>query len=296
MGSFVDVSGRVVLSLVGADSLDFLQRISTNDVARLKPGENLQTILTNEKSRIIDIVGIVCLNEGRFLLVGQSRISGHLLSWIEKYILMEDIKINDVTSLFSQFLVFGTTVFPQKDFAQGLPQESTTYDETWGISRLFRVLTPRATELDVRQRLSEHGFLSVTNEAFEEFRILHGIPIVPNELSVLYNQLEANISSLVSWTKGCYIGQEVIARLDTYKKVQRYLVRMVMGEMPTSLPVPFFGRDGEAGTITSAVRIAAKGGCRGLGYLKTSQVLGAVDFFFLRDEEKIILCIDEEPV
>ncbi|TSA23505.1 hypothetical protein D4R75_03110, partial [bacterium] len=146
MGSLVDVSGRVVLSMVGADSLDFLQRISTNNLALLKPGETAQTILTNEKGRIIDIVGVSCLNEGRFLLAGQSRGSGQLMSWIEKYIIMEDIRIDDLTSLFTQFLVFGKNVFSQKDLAEGLHPKPVMYEETWGISKLWRVLTPRETE------------------------------------------------------------------------------------------------------------------------------------------------------
>jgi len=294
MGSFVDVSGRVVLSMVGADSLDFLQRISTNDLALLKPGETAQTILTNEKGRIIDIVGVACLNEGSFLLAGQSRASGELMSWIEKYIIMEDIKIDDLTSLFKQFLVFGQNVISKKDFAEGLHPKSIAYGETWGISKLWRVLTPRETEQDVRQRLFDRGFCSVTDDAFEEYRILQGVPIVPNELSALYNPLEANISSLVSWTKGCYIGQEVIARLDTYKKVQRNLVRMVMSETPTSLPVPFFGKEGEAGTITSAVMVTGAGVCRGLGYLKATQIVNEGDFFFFKNEKKIVLRIDNE--
>jgi folate-binding protein YgfZ len=294
MGSFIDVSGSVVLSLVGADSLDFLQRISTNDLALLKPGGNAQTILTNEKGRIIDIVGIVFLNEGRFLIVGQSRDPGRLMSWIEKYIIMEHIKIDDVTSLFSQYLVYGTDVCPYTNSTQGLAHDSATFEEVWGTTKTYRVITPSETGADVQIGLSERGFLPVTNEAFEEYRIFHGIPIVPNELSVLYNPLEAKISSLVSWTKGCYIGQEVIARLDTYKKVQRRLVRMAMGESPMSVPAPFFDGDGEAGTITSAVIVAAHGGCRGLGYLKTSRAPGRHDFFFLRNDEKIALNIEAD--
>jgi folate-binding protein YgfZ len=207
---------------------------------------------------------------------------------------MEDIKIDDITSLFTQFLVFGKNVPSQKDFTEGLHPKSIAYEETWGISKLWHVLIPREAEQDVRQRLLERGFCSMTDEAFEEYRILQGVPIVPNELSVLYNPLEANISSLVSWTKGCYIGQEVIARLDTYKKVQRNLVRMVMDETPVSLPVPFFGKEGEAGTITSAVMVAAGGGCRGLGYLKATQIVNEGDFFFFKNEKMIVLRIDNE--
>jgi len=218
------------------------------------------------------------------------------MSWIEKYIIMEDIKIDDLTSLFKQFLVFGQNVISKKDFAEGLHPKSIAYEETWGISELWRVLTPRETEQDIRQRLFDRGFFSMTNEAFEEYRILRGVPIVPNELSALYNPLEANISSLVSWTKGCYIGQEVIARLDTYKKVQRNLVRMVMGETPMSLPVPFFGKEGEAGTITSAVMVAAGRECRGLGYLKATQIVNGGDFFFFKKERKIALRIDKESI
>jgi folate-binding protein YgfZ len=209
---------------------------------------------------------------------------------------MEDIKIGDLTSLFTQFLIFGKNVLSQQAYALGLHPKSIAYEETWGISELWRVLTPRETEQDIRQRLFDRGFFSMTNEAFEEYRILQGVPIVPNELSALYNPLEANISSLVSWTKGCYIGQEVIARLDTYKKVQRNLVRMVMSETPTSLPVPFFGKEGEAGTITSAVMVTGAGVWRGLGYLKAAQTVNEGDFFFFKNEKRIALRIDKESV
>ncbi len=64
----------------------------------------------------------------------------------------------------------------------------------------------------------------------DAYKIENGIPSDPNELNDLYNPHEAKLIDLVDFKKGCYIGQEVIARLDTYDKVQKHLVGLCFPE------------------------------------------------------------------
>lgn len=291
MSSFVDVSGRVVLQLSGLDSLDFIQRISTNDVATLKVGQSKQTVLTSEKGRIIDVVAVHRMEEDRLLLLGQSSESTQLISWIEKYIIMEDIRIEELTSSMSQYLVYGDDVADKVQAASFLSQETMVLSEEFGSSRLVRVACPRELKDSVEQTLVAGGVVRRSSEDFEEYRIINGIPRAESELTSQYNPLEANLGSLISWTKGCYIGQEVIARLDTYKKVQRHLVTMSMSGLPESLPIPFMDEEGEAGVVTSARRIESTGELRGIGYLKSSGSDHPKTYFYLKDGRKVSLQI-----
>ncbi|MEK6755238.1 MAG: hypothetical protein AABZ02_03705, partial [Bacteroidota bacterium] len=129
--------------------------------------------------------------------------------------------------------------------------------------------------------------LNASLDHYEEFRVLHAIPRYPNELSELYNPLETNLGTFISWTKGCYIGQEVIARLDTYKKVQKRLVRLLLDEVPDSLPQPLHSEQGEAGTITSAIKPRTGQSAQGLGYVRTTQLESRGDLFFNKGNLRI---------
>jgi folate-binding protein YgfZ len=291
MISFLDVSGRVVLKLVGSESLDFMQRISTNDVASLKVGQSRQTVLTNEKGRIIDVVSIQRTTDSQLMLLSQSRDASQLVSWIEKYIIMEDIRIEEVTSSLTQYLIYGFDVDDEGRFTSFLPREATLLSEEFGIPRLVQVVGPRELGELIEQALASAGAVRQTFEEFEEYRILIGIPGYGTELTLQYNPLEANLGKLISWTKGCYIGQEVIARLETYKKVQRNLVSLGMSEVPGLLPIPFQDEDGEAGVITSATKIASTGEIRGLGYLKVTGSDRPKTHHFFNDGRKVFVQI-----
>lgn len=268
-GSFVDVTGRAAILLIGQDGQDLLQRLSTNDLSRLKEGGHVQTILTDEKGRIIDVVSVLKLETRKLLLVGQAADAQNLLQWMNKFIIMEDVRTELASSLYSHFLIFAID-----DRAGGLKMGTDldgmwSYLEDWGGTRLRHVLIDVARGQQVVEGLSRNGLVAAHHRDFDEFRIMNGIPGSPNELSDTYNPLEANLAHLISWTKGCYIGQEVIARLDTYKKVQRRLVKMTLKEMPETVPCTLFGGNDAAGTLTSAVRPHGGPTMLGLGYVRT---------------------------
>jgi folate-binding protein YgfZ len=292
MPSFIDVSGRAVISLTGPDSLDLLQRISTNDVLSLSGGRSVSTVLTNEKGRIVDVVSVAKTGDGTLLVLGQSTEPRVLFSWIEKFIIMEDIRIEDLTTEFACKLLFDLEAF-----AEGIPAtfpsgSSTVFEEVLGRERMVCTLVSKPSEASTVSQLRGMGFVEASRNEFEEYRIINAIPAYPNELSEIYNPLEVNLSSLIAWTKGCYVGQEVIARLDTYKKVQRSLFRMTLGELPSSVPRTIFDEEGDAGTITSAVSLEPGGECHALGYVKTPQAERGQGLYYLEGEKRVTVSLN----
>ena len=286
-GFVVNVDDRAIVALTGADGQDLLQRLSTNDVSRLKRGESIQSVLTNEKGRIVDVVSVVKLDEGELLLVGQSSRRDDVVRWLEKYIIMEDAKAEPVDSRYGHLMVYGIDTGERLDALFVLPEETIKFLENWNGAAVHHLLPELANLAKMIGELQTAGILNASLDHYEEFRVLHAIPRYPNELSELYNPLETNLGTFISWTKGCYIGQEVIARLDTYKKVQKRLVRLLLDEVPDSLPQPLHSEQGEAGTITSAIKPRTGQSAQGLGYVRTTQLESRGDLFFNKGNLRI---------
>ena len=81
-----------------------------------------------------------------------------------------------------------------------------------------------------------HHVRQIQSETFDMIRIEQGIPFYGKEITDQVNPLEAGLNRFVSFTKGCYIGQEVIARLDTYAKLQKKLIGIIFDPLTKSVP------------------------------------------------------------
>lgn len=231
---FREASDLGVLQLTGRDTLDLLNRMSTNTVLNINPFDASHTILTNDKGKIIDIVYIVNL-ETQYLLITSPNQDQTVLNWLDKYTIMEDIEYSNQTDEYSVFhiihpdpyLLFSSSTqeldpsFPVAkilniDFeALLLPYKIGTLDS-------FLFLTNRANHQSALAFLSTKLTLWDSGQ-YEQFRISQKIPVYGKELSEEHNPLEAGLIGAIDFHKGCYIGQEVIARLDTYDKVQKHL-------------------------------------------------------------------------
>lgn len=240
MGFFVDVSARALICLTGDESLDLLQRISTNNVLQLKAHGSVQTVLTNEKGRIVDVISVVDGGQGKLLVAGHSTDTESLRHWIEKYVIMEDIKVQELTSEFFAVVLYHLEPQNEGPVIPSAPSGCYAFAEVMGRVRFGRIVGGKALQSVVAEQLRAFGFSESSGEDFEHFRIARGVPGFPNELSRSYNPLEAGLGLLVSWTKGCYVGQEVIARLDTYRKLQKTLVRMELAEDPGDITTDLF--------------------------------------------------------
>ena len=113
-------------------------------------------------------------------------------------------------------------------------------------------------------------FNLIGDDAYNCYRVIRGIPASPNELNDQFNPHEANLLDKISFSKGCYIGQEVIARLETYDKVQRNLKGISFDEPVNSDGQLMISdeKGTDAGIVTSISYSQKCGKYIGLAYIR----------------------------
>ncbi len=278
-------AGRGMVKAVGADLLDLLNRLSTNRVDPMGVGEGAPTIFTSEKGRIIDLVYVLNLGEVVLLVTGAGA-QGKVMDWVDRYTFIEESELRDVTESMSLLAVVGPRAIEvleattSADLAGLGAYDSCVFEvdglRGWvvqmdiGETPGFQVLVENGVSHVMLEKLAAQGAITVGAEAWEAFRVGAGVPVYGKELDESRNPLEAGLIGAIDFAKGCYIGQEVIARLDTYEKVQRSLVSLrVEGSWEEGDGLMSAGR--RVGEITSLVRVTDEGGMIGLGYVRLNE-------------------------
>jgi aminomethyltransferase len=282
----IDRSSLGRLSITGGDALDLLHRLSTNDLKELRAGEGAATVFTTAKGRIVDLVLLHRLEDRLLGLTGEGR-AGPLAAWIGRYTFREEIRIEDWGATHGTLGIYGARAAEcvarlLGGAAARLPLHAAipvAVAGTTGIlTRTFPLggdgfhLVAAAPAVPVlRQALldSDPGLVAAGPGDLDPLRIEAGLPAAGRELTEEYNPWEARLDDAISLNKGCYIGQEVVARLHTYKKVARLLVRLGI-ESGTAPAVPADLRAGglPAGRLTSAAGVPGEKRVIGLGYVR----------------------------
>ena len=281
------------LSATGADVLDLLNRLSTNLVEHIEVGCGARTVLTDERGRILDHLRVFNMGTWTLLIVGpQNR--DRVLEWIDKYTIIDDVEIEDVTLSTSMFTILGSQASNKLaslagEQVGGLDLHHWMDASIQGTavqvlrtgdagSPTFEVMAQAEYAPTLWNAIRDAGIVPIGTEAFEALRIEGCIPGPDAELIDAYNPLEAGLWDSISFNKGCYIGQEVIARLDTYGKVQRHLVSMGFPggiRVESGSKMSHEGR--EVGSVTSVTQVPGRDGLLALGYIrKEASVLGTM--------------------
>ena len=282
----------------GADALDLLHRITTNSLIDLSDGAARQTVLTSDKGRIIDAPWVLKRSSNELLLVSDVSDPTALRDGVLRYTIIEDAELVDVSDEFVRMFVFGDNATAA--IREAFPESELEIDDlgsfheicvgsggtaiAWRTDALgtatWMVLCQTAVVNEVSSRFSNTGLLPEPRSLFDHIRLINKIPIVGRELTDRVNPLEANLQHLIDFDKGCYVGQEVIARLDTYDKVQRRLVRFVQVTrdagseiiaLDDRIPGPSGGRD--IGWVSSVVANNATGRGYGLAYIRSAHAI-----------------------
>ncbi len=142
-------------------------------------------------------------------------------------------------------------------------------DKPFGRLPGFALLISNQDAPAVWNHLVEAGVTPMGTEAYDIVRVENAVPAYGNEMGEPYNPLEAGLIGSIDFAKGCYIGQEVIARLDTYQKVQKYLVTLRFSTESTPAAGSGLVGDGRViGRVTSLGSIPNGGDTIGLGYVR----------------------------
>ena len=260
-----DAQASFRLYMRGADHLDFLHRMTSNDFHNLQIGHGLEAVFIEQRARILDLA--TCYrgpDTTALILSPDSRAT--IPNWLDRFIFAEALELADQTDETSMFELVG----PQADqlVTHALNADLSRLqdhqlldphvaDDLW-LARMagpgLRAFGPPPAVEDLWQRFAVAGARPIGSATWEILRVEQGLPLLGRELTQDYNPWEAGLGRAIHLDKGCYIGQEVIARLDTYDKVKQHLVglRLSAAELPpTGQPL----RDGarEVGRITSVV-------------------------------------------
>ena len=289
-----DASRQTRLFGDGPDLLSLLQRLSTGDVANLADGDGRSTVLTTAKGRIVERLFVLALGDGRRLLLGGPAAESRTLDHLKKYTFAEQTGLRSVTGETSQFALLGPTtadVLDHLDLQRPEPNKSivATFEghELWlvgtdgettdGIS----LIVPNEAAIALLDRLNEAltraGGRLTGEDVIDVWRLERGIPVSGSELTDEHNPLEVGLWDAVSFSKGCYVGQEVVARLNTYDKVSRSLVKLrVDADVEIATPTPLQLDDKQVGEATRGRRHPS-GGWIGLGLVKKRHEVGGRD-------------------
>ncbi len=314
------------LKIFGKDALDFLNRISTNDLRGLTAGMGAGTVLTDEKGKMLDFMTIYVLkaeeNYQEILALLNYEATEKIKNWFNKLAIMDDVKFEDVTDEFTVLSVYGTNISDiiKLDFKVDHKHfldisNMPVYNFTRGFMLEHEVILARTNEFLVQgynlifrndavvemwKLLTSKKITPIGQEIFEVLRIEFGIPAYGKEITQDYNPLEANLGKFVSFSKGCYIGQEVLARIDSYNKLQRKLVGFVIGKGKGKGRIEegalVYANDDEIGKLTSVAYSYGLQKVIALGYVKINYAVQGERVEVHSDDEKFNAIIVIPPI
>jgi len=258
--------GRVVVR--GKDHRDLLHRISTNEVSALQAGEGCLTAFLNPRGRIIDLVQAVA-DEESILMVTSPGNGRRIHDWIDSFIFREEVTLQE-PSEHEMLGLFGPGAAPilkkftglsrLEDLRTAWHREALLNQTRARIVRTFPlagsgflILASHDDAAALWESLVGEGAVPAGDQAVERLRVDAGVPELGHELTEEHNPWEAALDQAISLTKGCYTGQEVVARLNTYKKVQRRLAGLVFdGQEIPKAGSPVFLALRPTGQVTSS--------------------------------------------
>lgn len=290
--AMLDRADAGILALGGETRVDFLQRQTTNDVKRLAPGQATITVLTNPQARILDTLVVLARRDELLLLNGPPRRS-QLAPYLRGMIFfMDRVTVRDLNSDFCQLELLGPqaperlATLTSDAGLPGLPlftwHEAAIADNPLTLVRLpgpggdtWRLLVPAAAIVQVWDTLLQAGAQPLGRTVYDALRVESGFPAPGPELNDQFTPLEAGLLPYISESKGCYTGQEIIARQITYDKVTRHLCGLLLDRLPEPGVQADVKADGRTvGSLTTAALSPALGRPAALAIVKRDVTAG----------------------
>jgi tRNA-modifying protein YgfZ len=288
--AFIDRSdrGRIVVS--GADRASYLQGLLTNDVVAVKAGQGCYAAYLTAHGRMIADLHVYELGDVMLLTLA-GEVKDTVLAKLDQFIFSEDVQLGDVTDTFAQIAVVGPGAAQAvvdalgsvtADALSGLAAHGNTRAEwSGGAAIIVRIVDAGQPGFDVfvdrphadalAAALAANGAAQIDAATADALRIEAGVPLFHRDMDEDTIPLEAGIESrAISFTKGCYVGQEVIIRVlhRGHGRVARKLVGLVVdGESVPAGGATIRSGDREIGAVTSSTASPALKRPIALGYV-----------------------------
>lgn len=272
------------VELRGSDRATFLNRMCTNKIDSLSPGQGCEAFLTNPKGRVVAYVFVWAGPESLVLhsAAGQAE---KILTHLDYFLIREKVELHDRSQAWTEWLVAG----PRSEQLLGsifhieLPQEYLSHADAelagspvsvrrlqWDEPPMFLLSSNTEAAQGIAQRLCDAGARRCDQRAAEALRIESGWPEYGRDISEEnFPQEVARDDWAISYNKGCYVGQETVARIASRGHVNRLLVGLrfeTTDAVPAGTEVTAGGQS--VGNVTSAIFSPRLGSALALGYVR----------------------------
>jgi folate-binding protein YgfZ len=241
-----------IVWLAGADRLSFLERMSTARLADLAPRSGRATFVLTDTGRVVDLVSCHAGASGAALVTSGPGAAAAVSAHLRRYLLFgDDVRVTDASAQVTVLRVFGSDARKVATKASGISAEALPpgafieqgedAETVWllahpapgGMGGIDIVVPAGPPAEAMAARLHAADAARWDRQDLDLARIEAGQPAHGAEFGgasdTQANPLELNLKAVVDFAKGCYIGQEVVARLENYERVQRRLVRLTSG-------------------------------------------------------------------
>lgn len=286
---WIDRSSRSRLEISGTDAAKFLHNLTTNDIRRLPVGRGCEAFVTSPQGRTMAYISVLARPESLLVRSDPDGLS-LALPHFRKYGVFDDVELVDRAADSREYHLAG----PQADdwvVAAGgaLPEAlDLASDATQVLGRdvlcvresptgrpglTLIVFGPDASELGEALRTGVSGLVEIDADAFEALRIEAGTPVFGREATEknLPQEIGRDVQA-INFVKGCYLGQETVARLDALGHVNQ-IVKGLKFDPGAPCPPPGAALEADGrrvGVVTSSAYSPGWGSCIGLGLIRVS--------------------------
>ena len=281
-----DASYHETLRITGEDRASFLHGMVTQDVKGLATGTAAYAAMVTAKGAMVADARIL-KREADLLLETEPGTGAKVKEFLEKYLISEDAELLEATGEWGLLRLLGPRTAEVLGAALGGAFEplaaNATREATVAGARVVLVgapvfekhqvdlLVPRGSLEAVWKALVEaggaHGLKPLGFQALELLRVEAGVPRYGQDMVDTTIPLEANLTHAISYNKGCYIGQEVIARATFRGQMARKLTGLLLGEVDAAPGAELRKGEKKVGWLTSVVRSPTTGQRVALGYV-----------------------------
>ncbi len=276
----MDLSHLGRLSITGRDRSSFLHGLLTNDIAGLKENQGVRACLLTPKARVLGDMYIHNLGDSLLLDTGESS-SERLKIVLDQFIITEDVQIQDSSNellllslqgpkaadVIRQVLKTDVSTLPRIANQALGPSVIISHDRTGQGG--YDIIIPRNEVESVWQAFLLQGVQPVGTEALDILRLEAALPRYGIDFDENTLVLEAGLKDAISFNKGCYMGQETVARATFIGRVNRRLAQIhAKASHGLGSGARLFGDNKEAGVVTSSAYSPALTSVVGLGYVQ----------------------------